>query len=98
MAEVQTVDTKRKRVICDGAEFEYDYLIVASGATHSYFGHDDWEPLAPGLKTVEDALSIRRRFLIAFEKAELEVIPDARRAALTFVVVGAGPTGVELAG
>ena len=76
----------------------YDTLVVAAGASHNYFGHDEWQPLAPGLKTVEDALEIRRRVLAAFEAAELETDPDRRRTLLTFVVVGAGPTGVELAG
>lgn len=76
----------------------YDYLLVASGATHAYFGHDDWEPFAPGLKTLEDALLIRRRILSAFERAEAEDDVDARRALLTFAIVGGGPTGVELAG
>ena len=76
----------------------YDTLVVAAGASHNYFGHDEWQPLAPGLKTVEDALEIRRRVLAAFEAAELEPDPDRRRTLLTFVVVGAGPTGVELAG
>lgn len=76
----------------------YDYLILACGATHSYFGNDSWSPLAPGLKTVEDALEIRRRFLLAFEAAERESDREARRAELTFVVVGGGPTGVEMAG
>jgi NADH dehydrogenase len=76
----------------------YDYLVLAAGSTHSYFGHDDWETLAPGLKTIEDATEMRRRFLLAFESAEQEADPAARKAALTFVIVGGGPTGVELAG
>ena len=76
----------------------YDTLIVAAGARDSYFGHDDWKATAPGLKTVEDALEIRRRVLLAFEAAEREIDPAARQAWLTFVVVGGGPTGVELAG
>src|SRR5687767_7116595 len=82
----------------NGAEIGYDYLVVATGSTHSYFGHDDWAPFAPGLKTLDDALEIRRRVLLGFERAERE--PDtARRAAwLTFVVIGGGATGVELAG
>jgi NADH:quinone reductase (non-electrogenic) len=79
-------------------DIPYDTLVVAAGARHAYFGHDEWEPLAPGLKSIEHALEIRRRILLAFEAAELETDPDARRAWLTFVVVGAGPTGVELAG
>ncbi len=82
----------------EGGEARYDYLVLATGATHSYFGHDHWAEHAPGLKTVEDALEIRRRVLLAFEEAEQEADPDVRRAKLTFVVVGAGPTGVELAG
>jgi NADH dehydrogenase len=76
----------------------YDFLILAPGASHSYFGHDEWAPLAPGLKWIDDALEIRRRILMAYELAERESDPDVRRALLTFVVVGAGPTGVELAG
>lgn len=79
-------------------EIHYDYLVLATGATHSYFGRDDWETWAPGLKDIGDATEIRRRFLTAFERAELEPDASARRALLTFVVVGAGPTGVELAG
>ena len=83
----------------DGADAEsYDYLIVATGARHSYFGHDEWEPLAPGLKSLEDALEIRRRVLLAFERAEREPDPVRRHAYLTFVIVGGGPTGVEMAG
>ena len=80
------------------AALRYDYLVLATGARHAYFGHDEWEPLAPGLKSLEDALEIRRRILLAFERAERETDPDARRALLTFVIVGGGPTGVELAG
>jgi NADH dehydrogenase len=82
----------------DGGSLAYDYLIVATGARHSYFGHDDWEPLAPGLKSLEDADEIRRRVLVAFERAEREPDPAKRHAELTFVVVGGGPTGVEVAG
>lgn len=81
-----------------GGKLEYDYLIVATGLTHAYFGHDEWAKFAPGLKSVDDALEMRRRFLLAFEAAEREGDEAARRAALTFVVVGGGPTGVELAG
>jgi NADH dehydrogenase len=81
-----------------GIEVEYDYLVVATGAQHSYFGHDEWEPFAPGLKTLEQATEIRRRLLSAFELAENELDPEKQKAALTFVVVGGGPTGVELAG
>ncbi len=76
----------------------YDTLVLATGARHAYFGHDEWEPFAPGLKTLEDATTIRRRILLAFEQAELETDPRARAALLTFVIIGAGPTGVELAG
>ena len=84
--------------LADGAAVPYDSLIVATGTRHSWFGHDDWEPLAPGLKTIDDALGIRRRILLAFERAERETDPAARSAWMTFVVVGGGPTGVELAG
>ncbi len=99
LGEVAAMDLEARRVkLADGVELPYDHLIVATGATHSYFGHDDWAPLAPGLKTIEDALEIRRRVLLAFERAEREPDPVARRSLLTFVVVGGGPTGVELAG
>jgi NADH dehydrogenase len=99
LAEVDTVDIAAKRVhAVDGAVFEYDYLILAAGATHSYFGRDDWAPRAPGLKTIEDALEIRRRVFLAYEAAERETDEVAQAAWLTFVVIGAGPTGVELAG
>ncbi len=99
LGEVIGVDLVARRVrLADGASLPYDHLIVGTGATHSYFGRDEWAPLAPGLKTIEDALEIRRRVLLAFERAEREPDPAARRALLTFVVVGAGPTGVELAG
>ena len=82
----------------DGAAVAYDTLMLATGARHAYFGHDEWEPFAPGLKTLEDATTIRRRMLLAFEEAERETDPDKRRALLTFVIIGGGPTGVELAG
>ncbi|KYF53015.1 pyridine nucleotide-disulfide oxidoreductase, partial [Sorangium cellulosum] len=98
LAEVTAIDPARKRVIFEDGEIGYDKLIVAAGASHSYFGHDEWAPFAPGLKTVEDALEIRRRVLLAFEAAERETDPARRKAWMTFVVVGAGPTGVELAG
>ncbi|HEX8696424.1 MAG TPA: NAD(P)/FAD-dependent oxidoreductase [Longimicrobium sp.] len=99
MAEVTDVDRERRQVVfADGKRLDYDYLVIATGATHAYFGHPEWEPLAPGLKTLEDATEIRRRFLLAFEAAEQEEDPAERRALLTFVVVGAGPTGVEMAG
>src|SRR5687768_1917360 len=99
LGEVESIDPVSRRVVLtDGADSTYDYLIVATGARHSYFGHDDWEPLAPGLKSIEDALTIRQRVLLAFEKAEREPDPVRRQALLTFVVVGGGPTGVETAG
>jgi NADH dehydrogenase len=97
--EVRAVDPARRVVqLENGEELGYDYLILAPGATHSYFGHDEWAPYAPGLKTLEDALEIRRRVLSAFEHAERESDPAKRAAWLTFVVVGGGATGVELAG
>src|SRR5579872_3589330 len=98
MAEVGGIDTSARRVITDGPSFAYDYLIIATGSAHSYFGHDEWEAIAPGLKTIDDATSIRRRILLAFERAELTVDADERRRLLTFAIVGGGPTGVELAG
>ncbi len=98
LAEARSVDVTGRRVILSDGEIQYDYLIVATGATHSYFGHDDWVRFAPGLKTIEDALGIRRRVLLAFEQAERESDADRRRAWLTFIIVGGGPTGVELAG
>ncbi|HWB83851.1 MAG TPA: NAD(P)/FAD-dependent oxidoreductase [Bryobacteraceae bacterium] len=98
LGEVVDLDVERRRVIMRDGEAPYDHLVIATGATHYYFGHDDWETLAPGLKTIEDATNIRSRLLMAFEKAEREPDADKRRAWLTFVIVGAGPTGVELAG
>jgi NADH dehydrogenase len=99
LGEVVRFDTDRDiAVLSDGTEFHYDYAIVATGATHAYFGHDAWQAHAPGLKTLEDALVIRRRVLMAFERAERETDPEKRRTLLTFVIVGGGPTGVELAG
>jgi NADH dehydrogenase len=99
LAEARTIDVSARRVgFTDGSVLGYDYLIVATGARHSYFGHDEWEPLAPGLKSLEDALEIRRRVLLAFEKAEREPDPRRRHGFLTFVIVGGGPTGVEMAG
>jgi NADH:ubiquinone reductase (H+-translocating) len=98
LGEVMGFDLQRRKVQLHGAEISYDYLIVAAGATHAYFGHDDWEPLAPGLKTIEDALEIRRRILLAYELAEREAALTGMHRPLNFVVVGAGPTGVELAG
>jgi NADH:ubiquinone reductase (H+-translocating) len=98
MGEVQTIDLIARRVYLGAQAFEYDYLIVATGATHAYFGHDDWARHAVGLKTLDDALAIRARILTAFERAELESDPQRRAAWLTFAIIGAGPTGVELAG
>ncbi|WP_226469536.1 NAD(P)/FAD-dependent oxidoreductase [Luteimonas panaciterrae] len=99
MDEVTGIDTGARQVqMRDGDPLSYDYLLVGTGATHAYFGHDDWATHAPGLKTLDDALLIRRRVLSAFERAEAEPDPAARRALLTFAIVGGGPTGVELAG
>jgi NADH dehydrogenase len=98
MAEVQDFDLGNRMVKLADGEVHYDYLIVAAGASHAYFGHDEWEPLAPGLKTVEDALEIRRRVLLAFELAERQAASGPDHAQLNFVIVGGGPTGVELAG
>lgn len=99
LAEAKSVDVENRTLELADGSLEYDYLVLATGARPFYFGNDEkWSPLAPGLKTVDDALEIRRRFLLAFEAAEREADPDARRAELTFVVVGGGPTGVELAG
>lgn len=98
LGEVVGFDLQKRLVRIDGLELAYDYLVVAAGATHAYFGHSEWEPYAPGLKTIEDALEIRRRVLTAFETAEREAIADGSCPQLTFVVIGAGPTGVELAG
>jgi NADH:ubiquinone reductase (H+-translocating) len=98
LANATAIDTQGKKVILDDGAIFYDYLIIATGATHSYFGRDDWAKYAPGLKSIEDALDIRRRVLLAYEAAEREPDPEQRRLWLTFVVVGGGPTGVELAG
>jgi NADH dehydrogenase len=98
MEEVTGFDLERRIVETPELQIPYDYLIVASGATHSYFGHEDWEVFAPGLKTIEDALEIRRRVLLAFELAERQAAAGETEAPLNFVVVGGGPTGVELAG
>src|SRR3990170_885746 len=99
LGEVVAIDPNEKRVrLADSGELGYDFLILAAGARHSYFGHDAWEPHAPGLKTIEDALEIRRRALIAFEQAERSEDAEARRQWLTFAVIGGGPTGVEMAG
>ena len=99
MAEVKAINKNERSVTLeDGSRMRYDYLVVATGAAHSYFGHEDWAPYAPGLKTLEDALEIRRRMLLAFERAEREADPVRRAQWLTFVVIGGGPTGAELAG
>lgn len=98
MAEVVAVDLDGRQVHTTHGTFEYDTLVVATGATHAYFGHDDWGRFAPGLKRIEDATEIRRRILVAFERAELLGAPEAAQATMTFVVVGGGPTGVEMAG
>jgi NADH:ubiquinone reductase (H+-translocating) len=98
LGEVNGFDLDRHKVLLHGYQLRYDYLVVAAGATHAYFGHDDWEPLAPGLKTIEDALEMRRRILLAYELAEREAALTGNHRPLNFVVVGAGPTGVELAG
>ena len=99
LAEAEAIDVAARQVrLTDGAPVGYDYLIVATGSSHSYFGHDEWARSAPGLKTLEDALEIRRRILLAFERAEREADPARRQELLTFVLVGGGPTGVELAG
>src|SRR5712672_4844168 len=99
LATVTGVDADKRCVTLDGGDtLPYDTLVVATGARHAYFGHDEWEPFAPGLKTLEDATTLRRRILVAFERAERETDPQRRDALLTFVIIGAGPTGVELAG
>ncbi len=99
LGEATRVDAAARRVhLDDGADLPYDFLVLATGVTHSYFGKDTWAPAAPGLKSIEDALEIRRRVFLAFEAAERSTDPDERRAFMTFVIIGAGPTGVELAG
>jgi NADH:quinone reductase (non-electrogenic) len=98
LADVRAIEPAGRRLVLADGELDYDYLIVAAGATHAYFGHAEWQPIAPGLKTLEDALDIRRRVLLAFERAERETDPEKRRRLLTFVIVGGGPTGVEMAG
>jgi NADH dehydrogenase len=98
-ATVTRIDAAGRCVLLeDGDALPYDTLVLATGARHAYFGHDEWEPFAPGLKTLEDATTLRRRILVAFERAERETDPQRRAALLTFVIIGAGPTGVELAG
>ena len=98
LAEARQVDLAARRVLLRDGELAYDYLIVATGGQYSYFGHDEWKRFAPGLKSLEDALDIRRRILLAFEKAEREADPARRKKLLTFVLIGGGPTGVEMAG
>jgi NADH dehydrogenase len=99
LAEVRNIAAAEKRITLeDGDELAFDYLLVATGATHAYFGHDEWAAHAPGLKTLDDALHLRRHLLLAFERAEAESDPDKRAAWLNFAIVGGGPTGVELAG
>jgi NADH:ubiquinone reductase (H+-translocating) len=98
LADVRAIEPMQRRIVLADGEMTYDFLIVASGATHAYFGHDEWRRIAPGLKTLEEALAIRQRVLLAFERAEREPDPDRRKALLSFVVIGGGPTGVEMAG
>src|SRR5687768_14316349 len=98
LAEILGVDVAARRLMVAGGHLQYDYLILAAGATHAYFGHEKWATIAPGLKSLEDATELRRRILLAFESAEYEAGEEARRAELTFGIVGGGPTGVELAG
>ena len=99
LGEVTHIDRAQRTVdLADGRHVPFDWLIVATGARHAYFGHDEWEPFAPGLKKIDDATEIRRRVLLAFEKAETETGAESRKALLTFVIVGGGPTGVEMAG
>ncbi len=98
LAEVRGIDLTAKKLSAGEQDFSYDYLILATGSRHSYFGKDEWEKLAPGLKSLEDAVEIRRRLLLAFEYADRITDPAARQAAMTFAVIGGGPTGVEMAG
>ena len=98
LAEVSAVDLNRRAVVADGRPIPFDKLIIATGARHAYFGHDEWEAHAPGLKRIDDAIALRSQILLAFEKAETEEDDEERRRPLTFVIVGAGPTGVEMAG
>jgi NADH dehydrogenase len=98
LAEVESVDVDAKKIKTTDSEIPYDFLILATGARHSYFGHNEWEKLAPGLKSLEDAIELRRRLLMAFEYAEKITDEAARQAAMTFVIIGGGPTGVEMAG
>ncbi len=98
LAKVSGIDVVRREVVAEGRRIGFDYLIVATGAQHAYFGHDEWAAAAPGLKTIDDATYLRRRILLAFEKAETETDPAERARLLNFIVVGGGPTGVEMAG
>lgn len=98
LAEVTGIDTEQNLVITADRVIPYDYLIIATGASHSYFGHDEWAPYAPGLKSIVDATTVRRKILLAFEEAEMETDLERHKALLTFVLIGAGPTGVEMAG
>ena len=99
LSEVTAIEPDARIVRCaDGRELHYDFLIVAAGARHSYFGHNEWEARAPGLKSIEDAIELRRRWLLAFERAERALTAEERTANMTFVIIGGGPTGVELAG
>src|SRR3954471_1223746 len=98
LAEVESVDVEARQVRTNDRVFDYDYLVLATGARHSYFGHNEWEKLAPGLKSLEDAVELRRRILLAFEFAEKTTDEAARKAAMNFVIIGGGPTGVEMAG
>src|SRR5271165_3278481 len=98
MGTAKNIDVSARKVHTHAGEYPYDYLIVASGARHSYFGNDQWEAHAPGLKNLSDALELRRRILNAFEIAETTSDPALQKAAMTFVIIGAGPTGVEMAG
>jgi NADH dehydrogenase len=98
MAEVTGIDRQRQLVFTADSSIAYDYLVIATGASHSYFGHNEWAPYAPGLKSIVDATSLRRKILLAFEAAEMETDPEKVRSLLTFVLIGGGPTGVEMAG
>ncbi len=98
LGKVSAIDTERREVLADGRRVPYDTLVLATGAQHAYFGHGDWAAFAPGLKTIDDATYIRRRILLAFEKAETETDPAERARLLNFVIIGGGPTGVEMAG
>src|SRR5262245_64391585 len=98
LADARAIDPRAQRVELDRGALHYDFLIVATGSAHAYFGHPEWASRAPGLKTLDDALEMRRQVLLAFEAAEREADPAAQRRLLTFAIVGGGPTGVELAG